>query len=453
MYMEKQTATGKPAAAVSLDWSKFFDSVQRNIGQELVKDMAKNGSGEKVFRAEEKLLGEIRPRFKVGKSVGKNPYEKSNGFMQGPNYSITVTLATLSVWTRMMEDKVRCKTSSFIDDSSVRTNEGLESKEVAEAIQETIKHSEEFGKMTGTKLNKKKVKVLVNDKKTEDFVKQIIPELKQEAYKKATILVGGIVTTGQAQQSLAQRANLQEQKRDKVKDSLTLVERTGASFEKREQLIGTYAITKMTYGCGVNLNTWDQNSRISGRVHNVLANGKTNWKCRAITLTYHARSHLVEPWQAERYTAVRTIRRLMQKRETIKHNFIESWRLFLAKRKRKEEWKAHGPAVLLAKVLKEIHWEMDEELCCTRQSGGKIHLVKGEDGLFDHILRTDLRRAIIERCNPIVDREEFQGIKENGIDYAATVKLSRAKYGKAKSSEKTGTSNPDQKLRTFLSTH
>ena len=50
--------------------------------------------------------------------------------MQGPNNSITMALATLAVWTRMVETEVECKTSSFIDDNSIRTNEGL-TKEAA----------------------------------------------------------------------------------------------------------------------------------------------------------------------------------------------------------------------------------------------------------------------------------------------------------------------------------
>jgi len=88
--------------------------------------------------------------------VSNEPYEKRNGFMQGPNYSITVALKIVSVWTKVLEGKLPCKTSSFIDDSSIRTNEGLNKKEVGETAVQTIKLSQEFGEMAGTLLNKKK---------------------------------------------------------------------------------------------------------------------------------------------------------------------------------------------------------------------------------------------------------------------------------------------------------
>ena len=75
--------------------------------------------------------------------------------MQGPNYSITVALKMVSVWTKVLEGKLPCKTSSFIDDSSIRTNEGLDKQEVGKTAVQAIKLSQEFGEMAGTFLNKK----------------------------------------------------------------------------------------------------------------------------------------------------------------------------------------------------------------------------------------------------------------------------------------------------------
>ena len=76
--MEEQTAKNEPAAAVSLDWKNLFDSVEREIGTELVKDMAEGGDGIKIFEAEKRFLEEIEPRLKVGKTVGEKPYPKKN---------------------------------------------------------------------------------------------------------------------------------------------------------------------------------------------------------------------------------------------------------------------------------------------------------------------------------------------------------------------------------------
>ena len=230
LFMEEQAAEGNPAAAISLDWSKFFDSVQREIGTELVKDMVNEGTGKKVFEAEERLLAKIKPRYKVGKTVGRSPYKKENGFFQGPNFSITVALATLSVWTRMTEEKVQCETSSFIDDSSVRSKKGQNKEDVAQCVAKALQESENFGKMTGAKLNKKKVKVLVNNIAIEERVKQLVPDLKEEAYRKAIILVGGIVSTGQLQGTKNQRAELQKRKTEKVEKTLKVIKSVPTGF-------------------------------------------------------------------------------------------------------------------------------------------------------------------------------------------------------------------------------
>ena len=102
--------------------------------------------------------------------------------------------------------------------------------------------------------------------------------------------------------------------------------------------------------------------------------------------------------------------------------------------------------------MAEFGWEMDEELVITRRQlrcggngnlltgekgkiTGQLSLVEGEDGMFDHILRSDLRKALIERSIPINEREEFGGLQENGIEYGSTVALMRAKYTRPKATE------------------
>ena len=72
--------------------------------------MAGEGNGKRILKAEERLLKNIEPGSKTGDTVSKRPYKKKYGFMQGPNDSITVALTTLSVWTRLLETEVECKT-------------------------------------------------------------------------------------------------------------------------------------------------------------------------------------------------------------------------------------------------------------------------------------------------------------------------------------------------------
>ena len=161
----------------------------------------------------------------------------------------------------------------------------------------------------------------IDDEETKKLIQEAMPEIEEAKFKKAMILVGGIVTTGEKKAAAGQRSKLQKEKTKKVRDCLNIIkERTPGAFDKREFMIGTYAITKMTYGCGVNMNTISQNNKLAGTVHNVLTNKKTRWKCREISLTCHVKGHLVEPWQAERYTVVRTMRRIMIKDQNLGRN-------------------------------------------------------------------------------------------------------------------------------------
>ena len=139
--------------------------------------------------------------------------------------------------------------------------------------------------------------------------------LKKESIRKAMVLVGGIVTSGQLGPTNIERSKLQDKKRDEFKDAMKRIASTPQAFEAREMLIGTYAMTKKTYACGANMEGPRELTNERGSVHNSSKAGKVRWSCQAIVMTMHARGHLVDPWQAEKYTAIRTMRRLIMKRE------------------------------------------------------------------------------------------------------------------------------------------
>ena len=70
------------------------------------------------------------------------------------------------------------------------------------------------------------------------------------------------------------------------------------------------------------------------------------------------------------------------------------------------------------------------EYVITRRRGGKLSLVSGDDKLFSHLLRQDLRRALWRRGFFTTGkdrhfREEFDGVPAAGIDYDMTVRLYR----------------------------
>ena len=79
---------------------------------------------------------------------------------------------------------------------------------------------------------------------------------------------------------------------------------------------------------------------------------------------------------------------------------------------------------------------MDRDFKIKRKRGGFVDPLSSEDGLFDHILRGDLRRTYVHRVLTANKRPriEFTGVREKGIVYKATVELSRAEYEKQKGS-------------------
>ena len=100
----------------------------------------------------------------------------------------------MSVWTRAVETEADVQTTGFVDDSAVRSKRGKTRDQAMTNLRQAWEVSKEFGSKAGTKCNRKKVKMIASDVKTE---KEMEREFEQEELKctKAFVLVGGTMTT------------------------------------------------------------------------------------------------------------------------------------------------------------------------------------------------------------------------------------------------------------------
>ena len=85
-----------------------------------------------------------------------------------------------------------------------------------------------------------------------------------------------------------------------------------------------------------------------------------------------------------------------------------------------------GAASVFRQATKTIGWKLGADLYIERRNGGTLHLTEGEDGLFDHMLRADLRQTVWLKDTRMNRRTEFDGIRK-GVGYEATVKPMREK--------------------------
>ena len=82
---------------------------------------------------------------------------------------------------------------------------------------------------------------------------------------------------------------------------------------------------------------------------------------------------------------------------------------------------------VLEQAMEAVGWKLETVLYITRKNGGELHLAEGDDGLFDHMIRADLRQAAWLRDTRTYKRREFDGIRK-GVDYDATVKPMRETF-------------------------
>ena len=187
--------------------------------------------------------------------------------------------------------------------------------------------------------------------------------------------------------------------------------------------IQVFATPVLCFDSELTLYTETTLTRLDRRVHAILFT-------QALTFTLLARGHLIHPSQAVRCWGIKTVRRVLRERADLQEIAKELIRAKGDREERREE--AKGPISVLFQHVKIMGWTLSDQLVITRKYGTKMHLTKGEDQLFGHLLREDLRRAIWSRDAAIRNREDLKGIAGTNIDYASTVQMMRAKKNEEK---------------------
>ena len=135
-------------SGASLDRRKFFDLLERDICDNLLRDL---GALAETINAEDRLYRDFKYRSKVGDAISHG-YQRKRGFVQGCSWSLDAALAIMTIWTKAAEAESQVEVSSFADDSSfLSTGDNHTDKTVS-----AWKVSLEFDKLARTELIIKK---------------------------------------------------------------------------------------------------------------------------------------------------------------------------------------------------------------------------------------------------------------------------------------------------------
>ena len=153
-----------------------------------------------------------------------------------------------------MEQHAKVETSGFIDDTSTRKTGTQE--EIVQSMNSSVGISFDFRQMTGVTLNFKKVKILANAKSLEEALIKEIDFVEEKHFKKAIILVGGIISSGSDDKpTKTARYNLKQKRGEKANHAIEHITRAGIGFEGSSRLMETYFAPANVYGSCLQLYT------------------------------------------------------------------------------------------------------------------------------------------------------------------------------------------------------
>ena len=178
--MEEATLDEEHAASIAIDWATFFDSIDRTIGTELMRERTRcEGTTETAVGyvdAEERLTAQARYRYKVGGCVEEQSTTRESGFYQGPNWSIQIALSLMAAWTELITLEAECSTAGFVDDSSMNKKSKF-IDEVQRCLRKAWTLSLEFGELSGCEMNPLKTKATANSPALEAALEETFADI------------------------------------------------------------------------------------------------------------------------------------------------------------------------------------------------------------------------------------------------------------------------------------
>ena len=292
--------------------------------------------------AESRFGRQAKDRFKIGKATTAMSKTRGGGYFQGPSCSIQVALACMSVWTRLLECETRCKTCGFIDDSSLRTDPSLEEDEALMQLQAAWDKSKAFGNLAGAKLNETKVKMMAS---TTTMEKKMNTQFSGFGLKcvDAFILVGGVLTNGRAK-SRRKAVRLSRPRDEKYRKVVTRIQFSPYNFEEKSKMLAIYATPVLTWGRELLRTSKTITQGMARKVNTALHPNKWTRRSHSIVFTLCAHGHLIHPTMASDYTALHTVRRILQRRPDLQ----SAWRRVQKEYEQNEEARkrAMGPGIV-----------------------------------------------------------------------------------------------------------
>ncbi|KAJ9450047.1 putative RNA-directed DNA polymerase from transposon X-element [Diplonema papillatum] len=147
LEIERALLSGEPLCGLSLDFSKCFDRVPREIALRLMQDL---GLHSRILKPLKSIYDTLVRRFKLPLGVGKE-FQVTNGILQGCPISVILINALLSVLMKAVKvEAPGVSTQSYADDAN------LLAKHSEADLQRGADLVDEFCALTGMSLNMEK---------------------------------------------------------------------------------------------------------------------------------------------------------------------------------------------------------------------------------------------------------------------------------------------------------
>ena len=347
---------------ICLDRRKFFDLLEYDVGHTVLQRL---GAPEGVLNAGRSMYSQLNCRYKVNKSLSE-PCARTNGFAQGDSLSLQVALATISIWTRFVQQQTSPEadfhTGSFVDDCHFYST-GTIRDTVASTIAQAWQASRRYDRIAGLETNVSKTFAFSNNSQLDVQLDKRLKEFDPECdfSNISSFKLVGSVITAKGKPSTDDRAN----RVDRTIQKLRKIRTAPARFANRAQMAEA-VFTGALFGTELQDLSVTQQDSLKSAVTALLWKGKTWYRSPAITYTHLVKPHRLLAKPAAIYHCLTLARRLLLKRADLRRLFQETWQGSVQQ---------NGPLSRIHKAVHDLQATWSAPFLIHTHEGLELHLL------------------------------------------------------------------------------
>ena len=343
--VEKAILCGEELYGVSFDFRKCFDLIPHGILFSILQEM---GLPSGILQPMRHMYNDLKRYWKLGKTAIGQPWQTTNGVLQGCGVSVVLLNCLVTLWLRAVSAEVPSSVpGGYADDVHATAT-------TPAAVQKVVAITEEYAALSGQELNADKSFVFAVTLPQRTKLNNVKLGNKKLQVKSNIDMLGVSIAMDQAKTGASGKGTRADKRARKTKSRCQRLRYAPLDFECRETIAGVSALSPLVYGQAGKTFPLQVLASLRRSALQGIWHGAGNLSCAEVAFTLFLKGHRVDPVQALDFSCLVTLRRILSGHATCRQLAVQVWNAAADVNRRGSG--VCGPVTLALAIVHSLGW-------------------------------------------------------------------------------------------------